>query len=115
MRKFSELNFKRTVNENIDTSKNVFIKLTEYANEHETAVIKGFFFTNGDYGKQVVAVTDKYNINMPSFAIPIFEEIESDKELLNELVNGAGATIGNFRLIPAKKGKHESISFDFME
>lgn len=114
MSNFNRLNFKTTVNKNIDTRNNEFIKLTDYAKKYKKALIKGFFFTNGRYGKNVVAVTDKYNINMPSFAVSIFEEIEEDNNLLNELVTD-GTTIGNFRELPPKMGKNPSILFDFID
>ena len=83
---FKELNSKSTIQEGLDINSLPFVKLKDC--EGETLKVKGFFFTNGDYGKQVVVVTDSKKVNMPQRAVALFENIKNDQEMLDAVVEG---------------------------
>ena len=50
--------------------------------------VKGFFFTVGKKGKQVVIITDDCFVNMPARAVEEFEALESDPEAVKAILNG---------------------------
>ena len=111
--KFTDFNTKSTIAEEINIEENEFIKLAEYVDKNKTATVKGFFFTDGDYGKQVVAVTDGYNINMPTRCVEMFEAIAKSDELLETMKNGK-AKIGHFKKVAGKNGRHGTVVFDWL-
>lgn len=99
---FGELNnVKNTVREGIDTTEMEFKKLSEFCGQ--TIKVDGFFFTSGDYGKQVVLVGNGFLINMPGRAVEVFEKIFADDEMLDAVLNGHLA-IKNIKTKQAKKG-----------
>lgn len=83
---FKELNSKSTIQDNIDINSLPFVKLKDC--EGETLKVKGFFFTNGDYGKQVVVVTPNKKVNMPQRAVSQFENIKNDQDMLDAVLEG---------------------------
>ena len=100
---FDKLNksFTNTVREGVDTDEMEFCKLKEF--EGKSIKVDGFFFTKGDYGKQVVVVGNGKKINMPERAVEIFEEIRSNPEMLNAVLEGH-LLITNIAPKKAKKG-----------
>ena len=100
---FDKLNksFTNTVREGVDTEEMEFCKLKEF--EGKSIKVDGFFFTKGDYGKQVVVVGNGKKINMPERAVEIFEEIRSNPEMLNAVLEGH-LLITNIAPKKAKKG-----------
>ena len=100
---FKELNknTSKTIKEGIELEKLEFIKLKEL--EGKDLILDGFFFTNGDYGKQLVVVSTPYKVNMPARAIGQFEAIANDEEMLKALLDGK-CKITNIRSGKAKRG-----------
>lgn len=83
---FEKLNVRRTVADGVNTERLPFKKLAEMPDT--TLNVKGFFFTDGKYGKQVVVVTDHALVNMPKRAVSQFEQIENDDLMLQAVLNG---------------------------
>ena len=75
-----------TIREGIDLQSMQFVKLAAF--EGKTVKVDGFFFTNGDYGKQVVVVGNGYKINMPARAVEQFESIQANEEELQAVMDG---------------------------
>lgn len=86
-----------TVREGIDTKaiseKKGYNHLSEF--EGKVVAVDGFFFTEGDYGKQVVVVghdkddaSDIRLINMPKRATEQFEEFAGDADTLKAILAG---------------------------
>ena len=103
-----------TVQEGIDLLKLEFIKLKELVGRD--LLVKGFFFTNGRYGKQVVVVAYEpgeatmYKVNFPNRAVEQFESIMNNDEQLKAVLEGK-LTISNIREVTGKNGKF--IAYDF--
>ena len=72
--------------EGVDLQSMEFKKLREF--EGVELNVEGFFFTNGDYGKQVVVVANGYKINMPIRAVEQFESIMNDEESKQGVIDG---------------------------
>lgn len=94
---FKELNSTRTIKEGIKLEDLQFRKLKDFIGED--LAVDGFFFTNGDYGKQLVVVArtlgkartiiqGAYKVNMPNRAIDQFEAIKADKDMLKAVLEG---------------------------
>ena len=94
---FKELNSTRTIKEGIKLEDLQFRKLKDFVGED--LAVDGFFFTNGDYGKQLVVVArtlgkartiiqGAYKVNMPNRAIDQFEGIKANKEQLKGVLEG---------------------------
>ena len=79
-------NYVNTIREGIDLQDLPFVKLDQFCGQ--SIKVDGFFFTVGDYGKQVVVVGNGYKINMPQRAVEQFEEITKDKEMLDAVLAG---------------------------
>ena len=75
-----------TIREGIDLQSMSFVKLSQFVGQ--TIHVDGFFFTSGDYGKQVVVVGNGYKINMPARAVEIFESIQNNPEELEAVLAG---------------------------
>lgn len=114
MSRFSKFNRgTRTVKEGIDTQKLTFKPLKDFIGEELTCY--GFFFTDGKYGKQVVAVCEdksgnKYNVNMPGRAVEQFEDIKCDSDAVAEVITN-GFKISNIAKVETKNG--ETTGYDF--
>lgn len=87
---FKELNSVRTIKEGIKLEDLTFKKLKDFTGK--TLAVDGFFFTNGDYGKQLVVVARDseggWKVNMPNRAIDQFESIKADKDMLKAVLEG---------------------------
>ena len=87
---FKELNSVRTIKEGIRLEDLQFRKLKDFVGK--TLYVDGFFFTNGDYGRQLVVVARDseggWKVNMPNRAIAQFEGIKADKEQLKAVLEG---------------------------
>ena len=87
---FKELNSVRTIKEGIKLEDLQFRKLKEFAGK--TLAVDGFFYTNGDYGRQLVVVARDneggWKVNMPNRAIDQFEAIKADKDMLKAVLEG---------------------------
>lgn len=75
-----------TIREGIDLEGMQFVKLSAFVGKN--IKVDGFFFTNGDYGKQVVVVGNGYKINMPARAVEDFESIQKSPEELQAVLDG---------------------------
>ena len=99
---FDSLNkFRKTVMDGVDTSEMEFKPLRDFCGK--VVNVNGFFFTDGKFGKQVVVVGNGYLINMPQRAVESFEEIESDEDMLNAVLDGKLA-IHDIHMIDTKNG-----------
>lgn len=109
---FEKLNkqYQNTVKEGIDTDSMEFTKLKEYVGK--TIKVDGFFFTKGDYGKQVVVVGNGSKINMPERAVEMFEAIRDDAEMLKAVLEGH-LLITNIEPKKAKKGN--TVTFELQD
>lgn len=87
---FKELNSVRTIKEGIKLEDLQFRKLKDFVGK--TLYVDGFFFTNGDYGRQLVVVARDneggWKVNMPNRAIDQFEGIKANKEQLKGVLEG---------------------------
>lgn len=90
------------VREGINTRDQEFCPLSNFIDQ--VIRVDGFFFTNGDYGKQVVVVGEGFNINMPARALVQFEAIAEDKEALQDVLEGK-LIINNIKAGKSKNGK----------
>lgn len=104
---FKELNSKKTIKEGTDLTKMEFVKLKEF--EGQELRVEGYFFTSGDYGKQVVVIANGYKVNMPSRAVALFEKISNDEEMMQAVLDGK-MCIKNIR--PSKTKKGTTVLFD---
>ena len=109
---FKDLNkqTRSTVKEGIDLTALSFVKLHEFVGK--TILVDGFFFTNGDYGKQIVVVGNGYKINLPARYVEAFEQIQASDEMLDAMFNGHMA-LTNIRSIKTKQGY--TTVFDFAD
>ena len=108
--KFKKNGGNRVMREGIDTDGNEFVKLSEYVGKK--VPVDGFFFTNGEYGKQVVVVSKGKNINMPKRSVEEFEGIASDPEARAEVLAG-NLYLTNIAELEATKGRKATIAYDF--
>lgn len=92
--------------ENIDTDDFEFVKLSEYVGK--TVPVVGFFYTNGDYGKQVVIITDDCLVNMPARAVEDFEEIEADPDARASVLAG-DLVLTDIEIKKTKRGRDTTI------
>ena len=90
------------VREGIDTRSQEFAPLKNFIGQ--TIRVDGFFFTNGDYGKQVVVVGEGFNINMPARALDQFEAIAADPEMVKAVLAGK-LIINEIKAGKSKSGK----------
>lgn len=109
---FKDLNktTRNTIKEGIDLQALSFVKLNEFVGK--TILVDGFFFTNGDYGKQIVVVGNGYKINLPARYVEAFETIQSSDEMLEAMFSGHMA-LTNIRAIKTKQGY--TTAFDFAD
>jgi hypothetical protein len=116
---FSRFNTARsTVCGDIDTRKLDFYPLKDHCGYR--LLCDGFFFTEGKYGRQVVAVCEAINkegyneglrnINMPSRAVEQFEYIKKDPKALEAVLRGE-LVIHDIRMIETKNGSTAAFEF----
>lgn len=85
-----------------------FKKLKEFKGKELN--VEGYFFTNGDYGKQVCIIADGYKINMPLRCVEIFEEINMDAESKKAIADGR-MMIVNIDEVKTKRGTTTTFEF----
>ena len=83
---FKELNAKRTIREGINLTDLPFVKLSECVGQE--LHVDGYFFTDGDFGRQVVIVADGKKVNMPNKAVKMFEDIDRDPAMIKAILEG---------------------------
>lgn len=109
---FDEFNKgKSTVMEGVDTTGWDFVKLSEF--EGRRVPVKGFFFTQGKYGKSVVVVGESVLINMPAWAVETFEAIQNKPEALAGVLDGKMA-LDNIAVKSTKNG-NKTTKCEFVE
>lgn len=98
----------------VDLTTLEFKKLKEFVGEE--LVLEGFFFSNGNWGRQVSIYTHtpKYpkgvKINMPKRYTDIFEDMASKQPIVEEILNKQ-AKLTNIEVKKSKNG--ETVIFDF--
>lgn len=108
---FAKLNkAAKTVADGIDTSKLEFTALKDHIGED--IILRGFFFTSGKFGREVVAVTDTCLINLPKRYVEQFEAIKANPEDLDALLAGK-CLITNIKMGDTQNGK--TVFFDFAD
>ena len=106
---FNKLNKANGVRpEGLDTEGFEYTGLKEYVDE--VVPVVGFFFTSGEYGKQVVVITDDCFVNMPSRAVEEFEAIAADPEAEQAVLDGE-LVLTDIEPIKTKKGN--SVAYKF--
>jgi hypothetical protein len=99
---FKELNtYKRTIREDVDTKDMEFRSLAEFCGKK--IKVDGFFFTDGEYGRQVVVVGNGYLINMPKRAVVQFDTIDADNDMVEAVLKGK-LVINHIKMVHAKNG-----------
>lgn len=83
---FAEFNHKSTVRDGIDTDKMDFLPIKNFVGQE--ILVDGFFFTEGRYGEQVVAVGNGYKINLPARSTDVFHKIADNPEQLHAVLTG---------------------------
>lgn len=98
---FSKFNKKRTINEKIDTTNFEYRPLKDFAGEE--VVIYGYFFTDGQYGRQVVLVAEDCFINMPLRTAQEIHEMLLFDGVSEAIIEGK-MKLCNIEVMKAKKG-----------
>lgn len=99
---FAELNnTNKVIKEGINTESMEFKKLKEFCGME--IKVDGFFFTDGNFGKQVVIVGAGYLINMPLRATEVFEKIINSSEM-TEAVKKGKLKLTDIKMIDTKTG-----------
>lgn len=96
-------NSNAVLKENVKLEDMNFIKLREFIGKEIT--VDGFFFTNGEYGEQVVIVSGTHKINMPARAVEQFKAISESEEMRNAVLEGHLA-ITAIKELKGKRGKY---------
>ena len=105
---FDTLNKKSTIREDVDIKDMEFKPLKDFCGK--TISVDGFFFTNGQYGKQVVVVGNGYKINMPKRSVEEFQNISVNDDALNALLAGK-LQLTNIKMIDTKNGSTVAYKF----
>lgn len=92
----------KVIMDGIDTKDWKFDNIKNFCGK--TVPVKGFFFTQGDYGEQVVIVSDNILINMPVRAVKEFQDIKANAEYVAALKAGK-MYFDNIHEEEFKKGK----------
>lgn len=90
----------RVIMEGINTEGMAFTKLSEYIGKE--VAVKGYFFTKGRYGEQLVVVSDSL-INMPGRSGDEFRSIFADANNKNNLLAGK-IKLTNIQYMDTKSG-----------
>lgn len=86
-----------------------YTHIREY--EGESLPVRGFFFTNGDFGRQVVVITDDCFVNMPARAVEDFEKIENDPDAKQAVLDGE-LVLTDIESVKTKRGK-DTVAYKF--
>lgn len=98
----------KVLREGFDTDGWDFVPIKEY--EGKEIPVNGFFFTEGDYGKQLVIVGDGELVNMPKRAVETFEAIKDDPEAI-EAIMGGHLKLTDIKLFKTEKGKKDTYTY----
>ena len=82
---FEALNKKGTIREGIDITDYPFAPLKDFIGQD--LKVDGFFFTEGQYGRQVVIVAEGTKINFPSRSVEEFQKIADNAEMLDAVLS----------------------------
>lgn len=80
-----------------------FIKLRDFIGKE--IAVDGFFFTNGEYGEQIVVVGGGFKINMPARAVEQFKKISESEEMRKAVLDGH-LHISDIKELKGKRGKY---------
>lgn len=106
---FNEKNLsKSTVNKSINTKELEFIPLKQFVGR--SIRIWGYFFTDGKFGKQVIAVMADALVNLPKRYVEQFEKF-TDEEI--EAIKNGGLVLDNVRIIETNNGT--TVTFDYAD
>lgn len=83
---FTQFNKRTTVMPGLNTDGMQFTKLRDHIGEE--LPVKGFFFTEGRFGKQVTIITDNCLVDMPARAVTVFELMAEDQGALEDIFAG---------------------------
>lgn len=97
-----------TVADGINTKEMEFKPLKDFIGK--SVQIFGYFFTNGKYGKQVVAVTKEVLINLPKRYTEEFEAFTGEE--IDAVKNGK-LMLADIREIDSNNGK--TVAFDYAD
>ena len=103
--------------ESVDLTALEFHKLAEFVGQELT--LKGFFFSNGTYGKQVVIYTTTptypmgVKINMPKRYVALFEEVLKTPNAKEQILSNH-CLISNIQTKKTKTGK-DTVVFNFKD
>lgn len=85
---FDRFNAFQRIEWNVDTKGMKFNKLGNLYNHGQTQVnCNGFFFTNGEYGQQVVAIGDTELYNLPKSKVDVVKEMIKEEGIVNAIKN----------------------------
>lgn len=76
----------RTIMNGIDLNALPFKSIKDFIGQ--TIHVRGFFFTDGRFGKQVVVVGSGAKINLPARYVKVFELVQDTPELLQGVLDG---------------------------
>ena len=107
---FEKLNRRSTVAEGVNTQEMDFKPLKDFCGTKIS--VKGFFFTEGRFGTQVVVVGNGYLINMPKRAVEQFEAIAQDDKMLDAVLDGK-LEIKNIKMLDTKNG--QTVAYDLAD
>lgn len=107
---FEKLNRRSTVMDGVDTQEMEFKPLKDFCGTK--IEVRGFFFTEGRFGTQVVVVGNGYLINMPKRSVEQFEAIANDDKMLDGLLAGK-LVIKNIKMLDTKNG--QTVAYDFAD
>lgn len=105
---FEALNRKGTIKDGLDISAYPFAPLKDFIGQD--IPVDGFFFTEGQYGRQVVIVGLGTKINFPARSVSEFQQIADTPEMLNAVLNG-GLMITDIKNIKTRNGNTVGYKF----
>lgn len=105
---FEALNRKGTVMDGVKLDEMEFAPLKSFAGEE--LAVEGFFFTEGQYGRQVVVVANGTKINFPARAVDEFQKIADNDAMLDAVLTGHLA-INDIHMIKTKNGSTVAYKF----
>lgn len=105
---FEQFNKRSTIREDVNIKDMEFRPLKDFCGK--TINVDGFFFTTGNYGKQVVVVGNGYKINMPARAVEEFQNMAINDDALDEILAGH-LCLTNIKMIDTKNGSTVAYKF----
>lgn len=105
---FEQLNHKGTIRDGLDITNYPFAPLKDFIGQD--LKVDGFFFTEGQYGRQVVVVANDTKINFPSRSVEEFQKIADSVELLDAVLE-QHLLITDIKAIKTRNGNTVSYRF----